>query len=98
MRSLLLSVLLLIGACATTRATEGQGAGKDIAADAVVTTWIHIVGCPSGAFELFIFFADHGKTKVAHFTERDNLDPTVFKTLLGNVLGYQRQFDCGTGA
>jgi hypothetical protein len=80
------------------KSTEKTSDPSLIAGDAIVKTWIHIEGCPAGKFELFIFFDDHGKTKVAHFTDEDNVSQKAFVAILGQIDGYQRRFECGTGA
>ena len=83
----------------TSRSTEATPDEKKISADAVVTTFIHILGCPAGKQELFVFFNDHGKTKVLHLMD-EQIAPLqeTLKKMIGDVDGYNRKFDCGIGA
>ena len=83
----------------TSRSTEATPDEKKISADAVVTTFIHILGCPTGKQELFVFFNDHGKTKVLHLMD-EQIAPLqeTLKKMIGDVDGYNRKFDCGIGA
>ena len=62
----------------------------------VVTAFIHIIGCPAGKQELFIFIAENGKTKVIHmFDEEITQNSEAIKKLIGDVNGYNRKFECG---
>ncbi len=76
------------------RSTEAE-----ISKDAVVTTFIHIFGCPAGKQELFVFYRDGTRTKVVHLVDEEvTMNEEVLKKAIGDVNGYNRKFDCGTGA
>ena len=90
----------LVVSCAA--AMAGDTAPDDpskISVDATVLTFIHVMGCPRGKQELFVFFNDHGKTKVLHLID-GQIPPLqeALKKTIGDVGGYNRTFNCGTSA